>query len=968
MNLRRKASNDGLSQGTAPGITHVSMMPPRGRYSVDPHDMDQFWALYGDEYMDGIFGLAEMTGLYIPVLVDIDLKQEYMIFDPDRFSVSDMTQPGNVVQGLDMSTIGSLYDLDFVQRLVKIYQKVLRDILDALPEEDLLCVYMAKKPYPVHKNGRVYIKHGFHLHFPKIYVHRYVQENELLPRVRLELKRCNSVVLPVPVEQALDRTYCRGNSTPWLLYGSRKGEDMDPYLIDSVYDHEGSRVINWRSELLDYVLFNSSDVGNDPSTMVCLSLDNIEFHLPRIFSTRPDGRSKIYVRNLREDLTPIRETLQNHAVRQFCNKNDANMSNMNVVNFPMPVTTYLSPSTGNTDSARDKQVMSWTSHETHVSDIAKDLINILDVHRSIDRNEWIHVGWILYNIFDGNEAGLNLWLVFSQKSPAHYDERSCRYEWSRMVKKNLSMGTLKHIAREDAPDLYNEVMSRYARPYMDKAVQLNGTHHDIALALYQKYEHEFVCASIHDRIWYRFNAPVWSKNEEGVTLRAKISTEIVQDYEAMAKEWLSKGVQGDKDEAKFYQKKVDQIMRLVTRLKNSPFKTNIMKECAEVFYDAHFIRQLDSDPFLIGFQNGVYDLKNMVFRNGRPSDRMSMCMPIVYRDELTMDHPDVHDVVEFLEKIFPDRSVREYFLNISCEVFIGGNSNKIVQFWSGEGDNGKSVTQSLFEKMLGPYSIKLPTSLLVGKRTQSSSACPELARAGNGVRLAMLQEPDQKDVINIGILKELSGNDSFFARGLYKDGCEIQPMFKLVLVCNDPPKLPYNDRATWNRIRVIPFESTFTDEPPDTPEEQLAQKRFPKDKYFTKKIPKMTEAFAWYLLHHLRSRPAHRVEPEKVQLATATYQRRNDVFRQFTDENIVCDESRSLRLVEVYSQFKEWFRESVPQGTIPPKTEFRDYLTKMWGDPKVGAGGGVRWEGKTLLSFNGDSAETDAGASQQYFD
>lgn len=57
------------------------------------------------------------------------------------------------------------------------------------------------------------------------------------------------------------------------------------------------------------------------------------------------------------------------------------------------------------------------------------------------------------------------------------------------------------------------------------------------------------------------------------------------------------------------------------------------------------------------------------------------------------------------------------------------------------GDNGKSVTENLFEIMLGKYAIKLPTSLLVGKRTQSSSACPELVRAGNGVRWALLQEP-----------------------------------------------------------------------------------------------------------------------------------------------------------------------------------------------------------------------------------
>ena len=111
-------------------------------------------------------------------------------------------------------------------------------------------------------------------------------------------------------------------------------------------------------------------------------------------------------------------------------------------------------------------------------------------------------------------------------------------------------------------------------------------------------------------------------------------------------------------------------------------------------------------------------------------------------------------------------------------------------------------------KECSDYSVKLPTSLIVGKRTQASAACPELVRAGNGVRWCITR-PDKKDILNIGILKELSGNDTFFARGLYKEGSEITPMFKLVLICNDPPQVPYSDKATWDRIRVLPFESTL---------------------------------------------------------------------------------------------------------------------------------------------------------------
>jgi P4 family phage/plasmid primase-like protien len=266
-------------------------------------------------------------------------------------------------------------------------------------------------------------------------------------------------------------------------------------------------------------------------------------------------------------------------------------------------------------------------------------------------------------------------------------------------------------------------------------------------------------------------------------------------------------------------------------------------------------------------------------------------------------------------------------------VFVGGNPHKLVLFWSGEGHNAKSVTQTLFEQMMGKYAIKLPTSLLTGKRTASSNASPELARSGNGVRWAVLQEPDKSDVINIGVLKELSGNDTFFARALHKNGREIKPMFKLIFICNDPPKLPYNDQAAWNRIRVLPFESTFCDDAPETYEEQVKQKRFPKDPYFEDKIPGMLEAFAWYLLEHRKTHPHKHgySEPEKVKLATSNYQKQNDVFKQFEDDVIVPDDTKGISLTEVYNYFKEWFRESIPNQTVPNKNDVKDHFMKAWG-------------------------------------
>jgi phage/plasmid-associated DNA primase len=251
----------------------------------------------------------------------------------------------------------------------------------------------------------------------------------------------------------------------------------------------------------------------------------------------------------------------------------------------------------------------------------------------------------------------------------------------------------------------------------------------------------------------------------------------------------------DKAKETMVQARIKQIQKMVSNLKSATYKNNVMTECCEVFYDPQFLEKLDTDPYLICFKNGVYDLRQNTFRKGCPDDYLSKSMPINYT-KFSEDDEKVHDVFTFLEQVFPDKSVRKYFLDVSSDVFVGGNHEKIVLFWTGEGDNGKSVTQNFFDLMLGKLSIKLNTNIITGKKPSAGSAFADLARAGGGVRWAVLEEPDADEMINTGIFKHLSGNDKFYARDLFekgKDSKEITPLFKLVFICvdeNTPVTLP----------------------------------------------------------------------------------------------------------------------------------------------------------------------------------
>jgi len=567
--------------------------------------------------------------------------------------------------------------------------------------------------------------------------------------------------------------------------------------------------------------------------------------------------------------------------------------------------------------------------------IARELLEILSPRRYQDYKEWMEIGWTLYNIGDGSDEALEIWMDFSAKDEDQYDEAKCMQEWSRMVKKNKSLGTLKYYASIDSPQEYEEFKKKQSDKHLKNS--LEGSHHDIAKLMYEEYGMEFVCSSIASKTWFQFRNHKWEEIEEGIYLREKISEQIVDKYKKMGSMLFA-----DSDDAidKKYQDNIKKTAKIVQQLKTSPFKSQIMRECCDVFYDKNFRNVLDNNPYLIAFKNGVYDLKDNVFRDGKPDDFLSKSMPIEYHEYSETDER-VSLVFDFLEKVFPDKSVRKYFLDQASDVFVGGNHQKVIVFWTGEGDNGKSVTQSIFEKMFGELAIKFSTTLVTGKKTANGSANPELARAGGGVRWGVLEEPDGDETLNIGYLKSLSGNDSFFARDLFEKGKstrEITPFFKLVFICNKLPAMKsHADKATWNRIRVIPFESTFVkpgEECPETFEDQLLQKRFPMDTEFGKKIPSIIEPFAYILLEH-RKNLKQRVEPEKVRIATELYRKQNDIYRQYIDENISKNNKSTsyLTLNDLYLHFKDWFKEGFPGHQLPVKNDVKEHFIKLWGEP-----------------------------------
>ena len=130
-----------------------------------------------------------------------------------------------------------------------------------------------------------------------------------------------------------------------------------------------------------------------------------------------------------------------------------------------------------------------------------------------------------------------------------------------------------------------------------------------------------------------------------------------------------------------------------------------------------------------------------------------------------------------------------------------------------------------------------------------------------------MQEPSEQDKINIGFMKELSGNDRILCRGLYKEPYEFKPQFKMILTCNELPEVPSDDGGTWRRIRVIEFLSKFCENPTKANE-------FSMDLELSDKFDRWAETFMSMLIErHKHINPNCIHEPMEVRIATESYKK-----------------------------------------------------------------------------------------------
>ena len=205
-----------------------------------------------------------------------------------------------------------------------------------------------------------------------------------------------------------------------------------------------------------------------------------------------------------------------------------------------------------------------------------------------------------------------------------------------------------------------------------------------------------------------------------------------------------------------------------------------------------------------------------------------------------------------------------------------------------------------------------PETLSEKKYKDSTRASEDIARL-KGCRFLNISEPSKTMMVDSALLKTLLGRDKIIARNLYKESFEFYPDFKLFINCNHLPIINDNTVFESGRINVITFDRHFEKHERDT---SL------KDKL--KEQDEISGIFNWCLEGLKRFRKEGLKVPKEIETATAEYQKNNDKFELFFDEELIKSD-KNITLADIYNSYKEWCKESgfAPQSKQTIKSKLK---------------------------------------------
>jgi len=298
-------------------------------------------------------------------------------------------------------------------------------------------------------------------------------------------------------------------------------------------------------------------------------------------------------------------------------------------------------------------------------------------------------------------------------------------------------------------------------------------------------------------------------------------------------------------------------------------------------------RNFDCNKRVLNCKNGTIDLNNTSVRPPTREDYISKIADVHYDPSAKCPLWD-----DFLNKIFSADQELIGWVQRWCGYCLTANvSERVMVIAFGEGRNGKSTLFETLRRIMGDYSQSANAESLMAK---DSGAIRNDIAAWAGSRLLICSESKDRCRLDEAIVKKITGNDTLRARFLYGEEFEFAPTHKVVLYTNHKPLLSGDDKAIWDRVRLLPFEVRISDDEviKDLPDRLYSEEA-------SGILNWLVEGAKQWSLQGLG-------RCKRVDDATASYHDECDTVKQFINEVCLVDVTKKVKSSELFREYEKW--------------------------------------------------------------
>jgi phage/plasmid-associated DNA primase len=363
---------------------------------------------------------------------------------------------------------------------------------------------------------------------------------------------------------------------------------------------------------------------------------------------------------------------------------------------------------------------------------------------------------------------------------------------------------------------------------------------------------------------------------------------------------------------------------------------------ADTLVYSHKLENFGVKPGYIGLEDGVFSFKeNRLLRSREEAKELYIthCLDFSYEDVQRVDAATYMACVAFVEAILPNEPVRTWLMRRYYKAMSGALEKLILICHGPKGNNGKTqLLDKLLSAVFGDHFVKVSNQLLNPNKHASAGNSNEELMSMKNKLFILFSEPDRNKPLHMSLLKEVAGGDGISGRQLYKSKQVFRVIGLINILCNEIPPLDATDKGTFNRIRCVPFTSSFVTDPSLV---DPSNHVYLANEYIDREFSKWKPAFFKYLMTFTHDVP----EPQEVLEHTKRFQQREDVMQTFVADRVVEDESSHLCRTELWMDWKNWKKDN-DESVQLRKREFDDKIMDYFPC--------AAFKSKTNIRTNGD--------------